>query len=553
MISIDTNNYFKYTLCALVAVYILGIGIHIMDIDAAQYAEMSREMSITNSYLQVYELGNDYLDKPPFLFWMSALSVKLFGANNLGYRLPSMVFGLLALYSTYKFALVYYKREIALLAVLILASSQAFFLMMHDVRTDTILMCWVIYSIWQLALWFTTGKAKHLILGCIAVGCGMLTKGPIALIVPVVAFGSHFVVTRSLHKLLKWQHLLGIMCIAIVLVPMSIGLYEQYDLQPNKLVNGKTGVSGLRFFYWTQSFGRITGESVWDNGATIFFLAQNMLWAFLPWIVIFIIALVYEMILIIKLKGKLPVQAEWICVGGFLLSYIALGSSKYQLPHYIFVVLPFAAIITAKLCNQLNVAQGNRKLVASIEKSHFVLFLLLIIVLGLLLCVSFETAIGIRLAYILYLIGYLYVFLQKKIDKYFIKLCIYTIIGVNFFLNISIYPSLLQYQLGSRVGIYVNNNEQLKGCTYIYQDHIFPSLHYYAKQIILHKDSVAQYVAGDYAIIPTNKISEFTSKGIIIDTVMQLQTYNVTKLSLKFLNPNTRTRVTTPYAIISIK
>ncbi len=57
----------------------------------------------------------------------------------------------------------------------------------------------------------------------------------------------------------------------ILLIPMSIGLYQQFDLHPEKIVNGKHGVSGLRFFYWSQSFGRITGESPWKNDVNISF------------------------------------------------------------------------------------------------------------------------------------------------------------------------------------------------------------------------------------------------------------------------------------------
>ena len=132
---------------ALVLVYLVGFGIDVMDIDASQYASISREMMLSGSYLQVFELGKDYLDKPPFLFWVSALSMKLFGVNNFAYRLPSLLFSLLTLYSTYKFCLLYYKKEIALMAALVLASCQAFFLINHDVRTDTILMSWSIFSI----------------------------------------------------------------------------------------------------------------------------------------------------------------------------------------------------------------------------------------------------------------------------------------------------------------------------------------------------------------------------------------------------------------------
>ncbi|MCY7292707.1 MAG: glycosyltransferase family 39 protein, partial [Ferruginibacter sp.] len=306
------NNFIKFTLL-LIPVYLIGFGIDIMDIDASQYAEMSREMSNSNSYLQVYEIGKDYLDKPPLLFWVSSISIKIFGVNNFAYRFPSFLFALFALFSTYRFALLYYKKEIAALAALVLASCQAFFLINHDVKTDTILMSCVIFSVWQLAAWFQNKKTVNFVLAFVGIGLGMLAKGPIALIVPILAFGTHFILTRNFAAIFKWQYLLGVIIIAIVLLPMSVGLYTQFDLHPEKIVNEKTGVSGLRFFYWTQSFGRITGESVWNNNSNIFFLFQNMLWSFLPWIIIFTVAFFTEFKLLIKQKFKISSNAEWIC------------------------------------------------------------------------------------------------------------------------------------------------------------------------------------------------------------------------------------------------
>src|SRR5580692_1435470 len=133
--------------CALT--YLLGWCIPLMEIDAVQYANISREMLRSGHYLEIFDRGKDYLDKPPMLFWLSALSMKIFGVHDWAYRLPSYLFALIAIYSTYKLAAIYYRREIALLSAVLLASCQALFLINHDVRTDTMLMGWVIFSIWQ--------------------------------------------------------------------------------------------------------------------------------------------------------------------------------------------------------------------------------------------------------------------------------------------------------------------------------------------------------------------------------------------------------------------
>ncbi|MEY3620687.1 MAG: hypothetical protein RLZZ391_1053, partial [Bacteroidota bacterium] len=116
------KNTFWLFLSAIIGVHIIGAySIPLMDIDAAQYASISREMLERNSFLQIYDLGKDYLDKPPMLFWLSALSMKIFGIYDWAYRIPSLLFLGVALFATFQFAKLKYNQTIAYLAVLVLA------------------------------------------------------------------------------------------------------------------------------------------------------------------------------------------------------------------------------------------------------------------------------------------------------------------------------------------------------------------------------------------------------------------------------------------------
>ena len=223
------NRSFTIVLLLCICTYLLGmVMIPLMDIDASQYASISREMLENKSYLQVFDLAHDYLDKPPMLFWLSAISMKIFGVHDWAYRVPSFLFALIAVYATYRLALLFYRKEIAQISALVLATSQALFLITHDVRTDTMLMGWVAFSLWQLAAWYQTNRWKNFLLACIAIACGMMTKGPIALLVPAFAFVPHFILRREWKQLFRWEYLLGIVVIAIMLIPMSIGLYRMF-------------------------------------------------------------------------------------------------------------------------------------------------------------------------------------------------------------------------------------------------------------------------------------------------------------------------------------
>src|SRR5690242_14579441 len=85
------HSWLNTILAALILlVYGLGLTVEIMEVDAAQYASISREMLETGQWLQVHHRYMDYLDKPPLLFWFSALSLKLFGVSIWAYKLPSV-------------------------------------------------------------------------------------------------------------------------------------------------------------------------------------------------------------------------------------------------------------------------------------------------------------------------------------------------------------------------------------------------------------------------------------------------------------------------------
>ncbi|MBS1639623.1 MAG: glycosyltransferase family 39 protein [Bacteroidetes bacterium] len=548
------KNTFNIIILSVIAVYIIGMFcVPLMDIDAAQYASISREMLERKSYLQLYDLGKDYLDKPPMLFWLSALSMKIFGIHDWAYRLPSFLFSLIAIYSTFRLAYIFYKKEIALLSALVLATSQAMFLINHDVRTDTMLMGWVTFSLWQLAAWYATKKWKNFLLGFIAIAGGMMTKGPIALMVPAFALVPHFILRREWKNFFRWEYLLGILIIAIALIPMSIGLYEQYDMHPGKIINNVPIKSGLRFYYWTQSFGRYTGENVFKEMNDFTFLLQNMLWSFLPWIIFFLIGLLLNVVRLVQDKFKLTQKEEWITTGGFIVTYCVLARSQAQLPHYIFVVFPLASIVTAKFLYKLLFTSEFKKLQNVLSVFHFIIFGLLWLAVIVLMYWSFATipkfvsiiaAIG--------FIGYLIIIFRKKVKypKLLLAAC-FTTIGINIFLNTSFYPSLLLYQRGNTFASYIQNNKIDKNNIVLLNENIGHSLHFYSNHI--------------YPIVSLNElnnkemvIARKDSLPLILQhfptatVVTEIKTYGVTQLSLPFLNPKFREKELIIYDLIKL-
>lgn len=523
------------------AVYLLATGVDVMDIDASQYASMSREMAESKSYLQVYEQGKDYLDKPPFLFWINSVSIMCLGANNLGYKLPSVLFALLAAWALFRFAKLYYNSTIALMASVILATSQAVFLITNDVRTDTILMGWVILAVWQLAEWFRRPKIIHFVIGFVAIGFGMVTKGPIALIAPIFAFGSHFILQRNFAVFFKPVYIFGLCIIALVLLPMSIGLYQQFDLHPEKIVNGQTGVSGLRFFYWTQSFGRITGESVWNNNASFAFLFHNLLWGLLPWSAFFVAGLVQEGIALAKNKFRVTAENEFISAGGFILTYCSLAVSRYQLPHYIYVALPFAALITAKMIYNLYWENKWARLKSMLTVLQWIVWIALLLIPFLILCCTFPTSRWLIWAIpIITVIASLYIYIVS--DKKIWHVSISVIIGANIFLSAWFYPQLLTYQPGCEAGRFIRQESARKFCFYK-ASHMGASVYFYSRQIIPSADSLSQVKPHSFLITAADGLNDLVKYNKPHRIIKEIPSYPVTRLTLNFLNKKTREKV----------
>ncbi len=548
-----TNIYIFYIVLCII-IYILGsLFIPLMEIDSVQYANISREMLQNKSFLQIFDQGKDYLDKPPMLFWLSSLSMYFFGINDFAFRLPSILMAILAIYSTYKYTLLYYSNEIAILAALVLASTQAMFLITHDVRTDTMLMAWVILAIWQFAIWLNNRKWHSLIIAFSAVAFGMMTKGPIALMVPIFSFAPHILIHRNFKMLFRWEYLVGLIIIMILLIPMDIGLYQQFDLHPEKVMYEKTGTSGIRFFYWTQSFGRITGESVWHENDDFFFLFQNLLWGFLPWTLFLISGLISECTRIIRTKFIVNKNEEWIVLPGFLITYTALGISNYQLPHYIYVVLPFTAIIAAKSLYSLVINWENKFFKNVINGINIFIYILVLAILLVLLLFTFNTNIYFVIASLSVMSIFFLILMLKKIGAIpkVIQFALFTIITTNLLLTIFFYPTLLEFQLGNAVTKVIRQKNIDKTKFYLYQVYYERSLDFYSNHSFQQVESLNSLKSNDYVLVKNELINQELLTNF--NKIEQVSTFHVSTLNAEFLNPKTRESVLTIYSIFQKK
>ncbi|WP_214653007.1 ArnT family glycosyltransferase [Mucilaginibacter segetis] len=526
--------------------------IPIMGPDGALYATIAKTMVVRNDYVQLFVHGADWLDKPHFPFWMAALFFKIFGINTWAYKLSGIVFILIGAVYTYLLAKLLYNREIALWSVLILLTSQHIILSDNDVRAEPYLTGLIIASVYHFYIAYTRNGFRQLVLGSLFAACAVMTKGMFALVPIGGAIAGHLMITRQWKQLFNWRWLLAAALIMLFILPEIYCLYVQFDAHPEKIVFGQTGVSGIKFFFWDSQFGRFfnTGP-IKGHGDPTFFI-HTTLWAFLPWSLI-LFAAIYHFI---KTGVKNVHQREWFCLSGALLTFLLFSASKFQLPHYLNIVFPFFAIITAQYLYGLRSA----KAVQIIRIMQIVLCVLLIIVIAVLHYYfrpeEFTWHVGLT---VLIWLGVLLVLPGNMPKTDYQQTAFRTAIIafiVNLYLNLAFYPSLLHYQAGSEAAMWINAHNRLNmPVVQNFEQESYP-MEFYLRQpllMIADDDAHSKLPVPCFFYGSEPQVRAMQIKGYKVQKRAAFSRYWITRLNPAFLNHNTRSMQTDTMLVVILR
>lgn len=545
-----SNLWFWGSFLLLTVVYIKGLFNIIYGIDASIYASISKEMIETGNWLQIFHKGHDYLDKPPLHFWLVASSYKIFGVSSFSYKLPSFLFTLIGVFSTYKLGSLLYNKNTGKLASLIYYSCFAIIIINQDVRTDTILVAIVVFSIWQLVKFIQTNSNYAFIYGFMGIGMAMLSKGPIGLMVPVLALGTHFLIKKEWKHIFKWKWLLGILISFLVISPMLYGLYQQFDAQPDKVMNLSSGlevkgISGLKFYFWDQSFGRITGDNMeWKNESTPFFFTHTFAWSFIPWTLFGIFSLFWG----VKRNFSNIPRGEFITIGAIVLPFIAFSLSSYKLPHYIYVFFPFWFILTSNWL--INVNSKNWMKLSEISQI-FMSFLFVLISFLVISYVFPSKSVFIWCITILLTLLVFYIIVQCRNKQRIILSSIFGLILSSFIFNFHFIPALSEYDAPYQAAVFSRQYEVKK--VYSISAHSL-AFDIYSNATVsfdgvyeLHN----QTNQGIYLFLTQEHIKGFEKKFTVLNKY-EFKHKGLTSLTLPFLNPKTRESQLEKFYLIEI-
>jgi len=313
--------------------------------DSVTYAALAQHMVRHGDWVNLVLDGQDWLDKPHFPFWITALFFKFGGINAISYNLPGFLFHLLAAYFTYRIARLFYGRDVAWLAVLVFVSAFQVMLTATDVRAEAYLTGSIMGASYYWLRHDAKPRLKYLLLGALFSATAVMTKGFFTLITISSGLVALWLYQGRWRELWQGKWWLALALTLLFTAPELLALYLQFDAHPEKLVFERTGVSGIRFFVWDSQFGRFfnTGPIRNTDGNPAFFV-HVFLWAFLPWVAVAFAALVQAW------RGFSPALAlersQLVYLGAaFGVTFLLFSLTSFQLDYYTVIVFPFAAIV----------------------------------------------------------------------------------------------------------------------------------------------------------------------------------------------------------------
>ena len=371
-------------LVALVRLLLLG-AYPLIETTEARYGEIPREMLVSGNWVTPQlDPGVPFKAKPPLSFWLSAISMQLFGVNAFAVRLPSLFLAGAMVGLIYLLARRLYSQQVALFSALILASTGLFYFLAGGVMTDPALATCITLSLVAFPLAAQApGKVERWIWGYVffaGLGLSMLAKGPVGVVLTLAPVGMWVLWTRQfglLWRSLPW--ISGTVLAAAICVPWYL--------------MAEANTPGfLKYFLWGEHVQRYIDPG-WD-GDKFGQAHEHMLgtiWLFfagaaLPWGVLLVGALVW-------LRGRGATLREalresWLV---YLVAWVLAAPMFFSIAHNIMITyclpaLPALAVVIAIVLQRAErrLSEGPRPwfLSSRVQGAAFALCPLLMLIAG---------------------------------------------------------------------------------------------------------------------------------------------------------------------------
>lgn len=277
-------------------------------------------MAAGGSWLVPHLNGFEHLQKPPLIYWCTAVSMKVFGYNEWAARMPSALAACGIVLLTMAIARRLWSENRARIAAIVLVSTLMFFGLARVLTPDMLMSFFITAAIAALVY-------ERRWLFFILMGLGFLTKGPMALVVPLsAALGSHLARDRSLPRV-RFPWIRG------MLVTLLVGLSWFIVLAVMK--------PSLFDYFWRYELLDRFASNKHGRSKPLWFFAPVLIGGLLPWTFL-IPGLIRQAWLRIRAKQVSPTQG--LLLGWTVLPLIILSLSGSKLLTYVLPLMPAFAI-----------------------------------------------------------------------------------------------------------------------------------------------------------------------------------------------------------------
>src|SRR5215472_9849797 len=292
--------------------------------DEARYAEIAREMVSGGSRLIPHLNYVIYVEKPPLLYWLTSLSFAVLGINEFAARLFVALFGVLGVAATAWFAARCFGTRHALVAGGILATTPLYATMAQVLTTDMMLTTFVTIANFALFLHWREG-GRWCWLGYVAIALGVLTKGPVAIILPLLGILAFLIWEREWRgSIARFRVLGGLGLVVVISAPWFLTMMVR--------------VPGYFDFYFVGEHLRRAFQVSYSHGEPFYFYLPVPLAGLLPW------SLLMPFLTWRRLE---PNPARRFCVAAALTTSVVFSCASAKLIPYILPAVPPIAILIA--------------------------------------------------------------------------------------------------------------------------------------------------------------------------------------------------------------
>jgi dolichol-phosphate mannosyltransferase len=296
----------------------------------ARYAEIPRQMLEQGHLLVPHLHDQPYLDKPPLLYWSVMASYQLFGIRDVSARMVPGLTGVLTVLVVYLWGRRLLGSRAGLCAALVLALTPGFIYRGRMLTFDTMLMLWVTIALASAHLAIGAGRWRPgwWLVSAGACGLGLLTKGPVTLVlvlVPVV------LLVYLDHRLARpaWRSWLVYLGVAgVVAAPWYVAATIH---QPGF----------AHEFFWRHHVVRFVAP--FDHAKPVWFYLPGLLLGLLPWSLLLpgMVALLFDRSG--QAAERRPAALGFALVSG-LWMLVFFSASGCKRPTYLLPALPPLAL-----------------------------------------------------------------------------------------------------------------------------------------------------------------------------------------------------------------